>query len=261
MHLPGPDLDLKGDALGADDRGVQGLVHIGLGGGDIVLEAAGHQVEQVVDVAQDVVAVGDGIHDDPEGIDVIQLLHGLALGLHLAVDGVDVLDAAVGGGVDAHGGEPLGDLILDGAHEALVLLLVALQVRGDFLVFLGGEVAQGQILQLPLDPLHAKPVSQGGVDVHGLPALADLLFRGLVLHGAHIVQPVGDFDEDHPDVLAHGHEHLAQVFHLGLLGGGEVGPGQLGDPLHKLRYGGPEELFDLLVGGVGVLDAVVEQSA
>ena len=35
---PGADLYLKGDALPADDGGVEGLVHIGLGGADIVLE-------------------------------------------------------------------------------------------------------------------------------------------------------------------------------------------------------------------------------
>jgi hypothetical protein len=31
VHLPGADLHLEGDALGADDRGVQALVAVGLG--------------------------------------------------------------------------------------------------------------------------------------------------------------------------------------------------------------------------------------
>ena len=31
VHLPGTDLDLKGDALPADDRGVEALVAVGLG--------------------------------------------------------------------------------------------------------------------------------------------------------------------------------------------------------------------------------------
>ena len=104
-------------------------------------------------------------------------------------------------------------------------------------------------------------MGQRGVDIHGLPALFDLLFRGLVLHGAHIVKPVGNFDEHHPDVLGHGHEHFPQILHLLLLGGGEIGPGQLGDTLHQLRYRGTEDLLDFLVGGVGILNAVVEQRA
>ena len=47
VHLPGADLHLEGDALPADDGGVEGLVAVGLGGGDIVLEPAQHGVEQL----------------------------------------------------------------------------------------------------------------------------------------------------------------------------------------------------------------------
>ncbi len=240
---------------------MEALVHVGLGGGDIVLEPAGHRVEQVVNVTQHVVAVGDGVHDDPEGVDVVKLVDGLALSLHLPVDGVYMLDPAIGLVGNAHGGKPLGDLVLNGAHEHLVLLLVGVQIVHDLVVGIGHQVLQGDVLQLPLDLLHTKPVRQRRVDVHGLLAFLQLLLRGLVLHGAHVVQPVGDLDEHHPDVLGHGHEHFAQIFHLSLLGGGEVGSGQLGDTLHKLGNGGTEDALDVLVGGVGVLDAVVKQRA
>ena len=134
VHLPGADLHLEGDALLADDGGVEALIHIGLGGGDIVLEASGDQVEQVVDVAQDVVAVGDGVDDDAEGVQVVKLVDGFFLGLHLAVDGVDVLDAAVDGAVDAHCRQPRGDLALDGPHEIVGLLLVVCQILHDLVV-------------------------------------------------------------------------------------------------------------------------------
>ena len=40
VHLPGADLHLEGDAVVAHHGGVEGLVHIGLGGADIVLESA-----------------------------------------------------------------------------------------------------------------------------------------------------------------------------------------------------------------------------
>ena len=261
VHLPCADLHLEGDALRADDGGVQGLVHVGLGRGDIVLEPSRHQTEQVVDVSQHVIAVGDGVHNDPESVNVVQLVNGLALGEHFPVDGIDVLDPPVGGVVDTHGGQALGDLVLDGAHKGLVLLLVGLKVGHDLVILHGGEVPQSGILQLPLDLLHTKAVGKGRVNVHCLPALLNLLFRRLVLHGAHVVEPVGNFDQHHPDVLAHGHEHLAQILHLRLLGGGEIRPGQLCDALHQLRHGGAEDFFNVLMGGVGVLDAVVEQGA
>ena len=56
----------------------------------------------------------------------------------------------------------------------------------------------------------------------------------VLLHGAHIVEPVGDLDEDHPDIPAHGEEHLAQILHLLLFHGGVLHPGQLGDPVHDV---------------------------
>ena len=41
VHLVGADLHLEGLAFGADQRGVQGLVAVGLGGGDVVVELPG----------------------------------------------------------------------------------------------------------------------------------------------------------------------------------------------------------------------------
>ena len=102
VHIPGADLHLKGDALLADHSGVQALVHIGLGGGDVVLEPARHQIKQVVDMTQHIIAIRDGVYNDPEGVQIVQLVDALALGLGLAVDGINVLDAAVGSVGDAH---------------------------------------------------------------------------------------------------------------------------------------------------------------
>ena len=120
---------------------------------------------------------------------------------------------------------------------------------------------QSNILQFPFELLHTKPVSQGGIDVHSLPAFFDLLFRSLVLHSTHIVEPVGNFNEHNTNVLAHSHKHLPQILHLGLLGGGEIGTSQLGDAFHQFRHRGAEELGDFFKRGIGVLDAVVKQCA
>jgi hypothetical protein len=43
-------------------------------------------------------------------------------------------------------------------------------------------------------------------------------FRGACADRAHVVQPVGELDQDHAQILGHGHEQLAEV--LGLLGFG-----------------------------------------
>jgi hypothetical protein len=46
VHLVGPDLDLERLRLGADDRGVQALIHVRLGHGDVVVELARHRAPQ-----------------------------------------------------------------------------------------------------------------------------------------------------------------------------------------------------------------------
>ena len=259
VHGPGADLHLEGDPLPANDGGVQGLVHVGLGGADIVLESAQHRLEHVVDAAQHIVALRDVVHDDPESIQVKNLIQCLVLGEHLAVDGIGVLHPAVDLAADALFPHPLGDALLDGGQELLMGRGPGRQLVLDLLIAYRVQVAQGQVLQLPLQLLHAQAVGDGRVDLHGLQRLLPLLGGGLVFHGAHVVQPVTDLDEDHPDVLGHGHEHLPQVLHLLLFLGGVLHPGQLGHPFHQGGHRLAELLGHFFVGGVGVLNGIMEQ--
>ena len=259
MHLLGADLHLEGDAALAHHRGVQALVQVGLWGADIVLKPAQNGLIKVVNDTQNVIAVRHRVHDDPEGEQIEYVVQALVLGVHLAVDGVGVLHAAVDGGLDALGTEARHDLVVDGGHEAVVLRRLLVQGLGDLPIAHGVQIFQGEILQLPLHLLHAQPVGDGGVDLHGLKGLLLLLLRRLVLHGAHVVEPVGDLDEDDPDVLAHGHQHLPQVLHLLLLLGGVVDAGQLADALYQVGHRGREQLGQLLVGGVGILNGVMQQ--
>ena len=259
VHLPGADLHLEGDALRADDRGMDGLIHIGLGRGNIVLETPRHRLEHIVDDAQHVVAVGNGIHDHAEGAQVENTVDIQLLGVHLAVDAVDVLDAAEDGGVDIVRGQTILDLLLHPGHEVLQHGHLGFQLGGDLLVARGVEVQQGQILQFPLGPLHAQPVGQRRIDLHGLQRLCPLFFLALISHGAHIVHPVGDFDEDDADILGHGEQHLAHILHLLVFLAGILHPGQLGHALHQIGHGGAEFFGDVVVAQGGILDNVVQQ--
>lgn len=56
VHLPGADLHLQGQATRGDHRGVEALVAVGLGHGDVVLDPAGDGLPEGVDQAEDVVA-------------------------------------------------------------------------------------------------------------------------------------------------------------------------------------------------------------
>ena len=172
-----------------------------------------------------------------------------------------MLDAAIDGAVDADCRKARGDLALDGLHKGVRLGLMGVEIAHDLVIALGIEVFEAGILQLPFDLLHAEPVGQRRIDVHGLAGLGDLLFRALELHGAGVVQAVGDLDEDDADVLAHGHEHLAQVLHLLLLERGVLHARQLCDALDERGDRRPEIAGDVIVGRVRILDAVVQQRA
>ena len=97
VHVPGTDLHFEGEGNlpATHNGGVKGLVHVGLGNRDIILEPAGDLIPQGMDNTQDCIAVRNGIHDDADGDQVIDLVKGLLLKHHLAIDGIEVLAAAV----------------------------------------------------------------------------------------------------------------------------------------------------------------------
>ncbi len=82
-------------AQGPDHRGVEGLVHVGLWNGDVVLEPPVDRFPHGMNVPQDLVAFLDGFNDDPEGEDIVDLVRGEVLVQHLFVDAVEVLDASL----------------------------------------------------------------------------------------------------------------------------------------------------------------------
>ena len=259
VHLPGADLHLEHDALLAEDGRMHALVAVGLGRGNVVLEAARHGAEHVVDVAENIVAVGNIVHDDAERAEIEDLVQTALLRIHLAVNAVGMLDAALHRCADAVLREPVGDLLFDIGHELVEHVRLAVEVGDDLTVAVRVEIFEREVLELPLHLLQAEPVGDGRIDLHRFERLFELLLRDHVFHRAHIVQPVGDLDEDDADVLRHRHEHFAEVFHLLVLAARELHAGELCDALHDIGYLAAELPGDVLVGDGGVLNAVVQQ--
>jgi hypothetical protein len=79
------------------------------------------------------------------------------------------------------------------------------------------------------------------------------------LDGAHVVQPVGQLDQDHPQILGHGDQQLTEVLGLLGLGGRKLQVGQLGDAVDQFGDLGAEQPRDLAIGRLGVLDGVVQK--
>ena len=100
----------------------------------------------------------------------------------------------------------------------------------------GIQHAEGQILQLFAHPLHAHAPRKRRIDVHRLARFLRLLLWAHRLDGAHVVQAVGELDQNHPQVLGHRHEQLAEILRLLGLAAGKLQVGQLGDAIDQHRH-------------------------
>ena len=257
MHAPGPDLQLDRLAAGPDHGGVQRLVHVELRHRDVVLEPPGNGVPPGVDRAERGVAVADGVHQDADADQVVDVVEAHVAGDHLLVDGVVVLGPAGDPRLDL-GLAQVGRDVLDDLLEEDVAARGALGDQpGDLVVPLGVQRREGQVLEFPLDGVHAEPVGQRREDLQHLTRLALLLLPRQVAQRAHVVQPVGELDDQDPDVPGHRHDHLAHGLGLGDLAVLDLV--QLGHPVHQGRDLVTEVGPQLVEGVVGVLHRVVQQ--
>src|SRR5205085_3768929 len=136
VHPLRANLNLEGLPLGADDRGVQGLVEVVTRRGDPVLEAARYGLPERVDDAQSGVAVARLVgRDDASGDEVVNLVERDLLPLELLVDRVEPFDATLDAD-EWHVG--LAHLLLDArrhlTQERLVLFATTLQLLGQLAV-------------------------------------------------------------------------------------------------------------------------------
>ncbi len=259
VHLPGADLQLDALARRADDGGVDGAVVVLLGRRDIVLEATGHHRPGGVDGAERLIAILDLVDDDAEAENVGQLLEGQRLGFHLAEHRPRLLLPAGDGRLDAVFHEQRLQRRLDLDDDAAVALEDVGQPLGDGLVAARIDVAKGELLEFLAHVLHAHAAGERRIDVHRLLGDALALLLRHVVERAHVVEAVGELDEEDAHVLRDRQQQLAQVLRLGGLPGHQVELLELGQALDQLADVGAEQIVDLLARGRGVLDRVVQQ--
>ena len=79
------------------------------------------------------------------------------------------------------------------------------------------------------------------------------------MKGSHVVQPVGQLNQQHPDVFGHGEDEFTEVLRLLGLIGLELDPRQLGHPVDQARHFLAKGFPDFLQRRVRVLDGVMQE--
>ena len=118
---------------------------------------------------------------------------------------------------------------------------------------------EGEVLEVPLDAGHAEAMGDRGVDLQRLARDPPPRLGRHVLQGRHVVQPVGELDDDHPDVARRGEDHLAEGLGLGLVAPHVLVAADLGDAVHQPGDLAAELGLQHLAGGQRVLEHVVQQ--
>jgi hypothetical protein len=212
-----------------------------------------------MDDAERGVAVAHVLDEDPNGVDVVDLAKLRALALHLLPDAVDVLRPSLQVRLNPRLVEPrpqLGDRAID---VGLAAPPARVEQLGEIAEALRLERLEREVLELPLHLPDPEPLGQRRVDLERLAGNSLLLLGRQAVQGAHVVQAVGQLDEDDPDVLGHREEHLPDVLGLLLLVAVGAEPGELGDPVDELRHLGAEPLLDVAEAELGVLGNVMQE--
>ena len=162
-------------------------------------------------------------------------------------------------GLDLHLAELARQELGHAIDVLLALALALLHEARDLLEATRVQRVERQVLELPLDPVHAQAVRERCVDLERLGRLRLLLLAREHAQRAHVVQAVGELDQQDPDVPGHRDDHLADVLRLLLLAGAELDALELRQAVHDARHLRAELSLDVLEGQVRVLDDVVQE--
>ena len=186
------------------------------------------------------------------------MLEGDRAALHLAPDGIGLLLAALHFNLDAASGELIGELRRDARDDRAVLGLHRLKTRHDELIGVRHQAAKGEVFELVAHALHAHAAGEGGVDVERVLGDASALVRRHELQRAHVVQTVGELDQEDAGVIGDGEQKLAEILGLLRVLGDEVQLTELGEAVDQSADLLAERLVDLLARDRRVFNRVVQ---
>ncbi len=202
MHRAAADLDFDPHLRIVDDRSVQRAVSVALGGRDIILEAAGNHRPAAVDQPERAITIRVIIDDDPECHDVRELLKAdVPLG-HFLPDRKGMLLASGDPGIEAIVGKIELQSKTDPVDQIAALFGQLVQAARNRGIGIGLQLPERERLHLGHHLVHSDPLGERGIDIHRLACdSAPLLLGRDVMENPHVVEPVGELHEQHPDVV------------------------------------------------------------
>ena len=258
VHFLGTNLHFDRRTVGPEQHRVQRLVTVGLGNRDEVAETAVDRLEHRMHHAQRVIALRYRRHDQPEAEHVHHLGEGLALGAHLRIDAPRRLHPADQAELEAFLAQPLRELRFDLGQRLAPHHRLGADAPRQHRMTPRVQRTEAQILQFGLHQIHAQPLRDRRVDLQRLAGDAGARLGALRAQRAHVVQTVGEFDQDHAQVARHRQHHLAETFRGGFLAILELQLVQLGDAFDQFGDGHAEIGRDRIARQRRVFDGVVE---
>ena len=260
MHFPCSDLHLKDLPMGADQRVMQRLIHIGLGHSDIVFEAAGHRGIHGMHDPQNRIAVLHIIHQCADGKQVINLIQCLVLVDHFFIDTEEMLRSAVNLAFDAGFIHFLLQVFYDILHEFVPFFFFPFDLCCQIKECVRVQIFEAQVFHFGTNLGNTQSVGQGRIDIQGFLSLFFLFLRLHIVQGAHIVQPVRQFDQNYTDILCHGKEHLTVVFCLRFFLRRIGQFPQFCDAVYQCRDLFAEQIGDIFIAVFCVLDDIMQDA-
>ena len=209
--------------------------------------------------AERLIAIARRVDENAEAENIGQLFEADRLAFHLAPDRISALGAADDARLDAAVGEFLGELLFDLGNQLHVTIGKRREPRGDHLIRIRIEFAERQVVEFLAHLMHAHAAGKRRIDFQRL--LGGAFARGFrhVVDGAHVVQTVGELDQQHANIVGNRQQKLAQVFRLLGFLGDQIELLELGQAFDQHADVGPEQLIDLGARGRGILDGVMQK--
>ena len=265
LHALRTNLHLDPHTIGTHHRRMQRLVAIGLRHRDPIAQTIRFGGINIGNGRVDLPALGllrgewQLLEDNANGKQVVNLLERNLLALHLAPNRIDTLDAARNLIFDIIAIQGLDDWCIERVDKLLTFGLCFVEFLFDLGILLRKAILHAEILQLGFDGVEAQTIGQGGKQIDRLARDLNLLIERHSPQRTHVVQTVGNLDQDHTHIVREGQQDLAEIFRL-LRGVGIKNTRHLGQSIDHRGDFRAKNTLHILDRILRILHHIVQQS-